>query len=117
MCRQKPDGEERPPSGFVVSRGWAYNLVIEMTSPTLPEFQTIAEAAEWAETHDTAPYFDSMADVPPFELERPRRNRVQIRVSLPKDALIKLRLLAKEQALDYHTLAEAILLEHLSAQT
>lgn len=36
----------------------------------LPTFETIDEAAEWAETHDTAPYFNSMEDVPPFELER-----------------------------------------------
>jgi hypothetical protein len=43
--------------------------------PKLPTFENIAEAAEWAETHDTAPYFDSMEDVPPFDLDRELRSR------------------------------------------
>ncbi len=83
--------------------------------PAPPEFKTIAEAADWAETHDTAPYFDSMEDVAPFEGERSIRQRVRVTVFLPEDALTRLRALAMDRSLDYHTLAEAIILEHLAA--
>lgn len=82
----------------------------------LPAFKNIEEAAEWAETHDTAPYFDLMEDGPTFEFDRNWRRRTRISVFLNEDALAKLRALASERALDYHTLAEAIILERLATE-
>jgi hypothetical protein len=82
----------------------------------MPTFETIAEASEWAETHDTAPYFDSMEDEPPFELDGNWHRRTRISIFLNEDALVKLRTLASERALDYHTLAEAIILERLATE-
>ena len=83
------------------------------TGPGLPEFDSIAEAAEWADTHNTAPYFDSMEDELSFDADRSFRRRIRISVFLPQDAIARLREIAREKALDYHTLAEAILLERI----
>jgi len=83
----------------------------------LPAFQTIDEAATWAETHDTALYFDDMEDVPPFEAERPRRPQARLNLDLSRDAIAKLRVLARESQLDYHTLAEVFIMDRLTQET
>ena len=83
----------------------------------LPAFPTIDEAAVWAETHDTAPYFDEMEDVPPFEAERPRRPQARLNLYLSRDAIAKLRTLAREKQLDYHTLAEVFIMDRLTQET
>ena len=83
----------------------------------LPAFQTIDEAATWAETHDTVPYFDDMEDVPPFEAERPRRPQARLNLYLSRDAIAKLRVLARESQLDYHTLAEVFIMDRLTQET
>jgi hypothetical protein len=81
--------------------------------PELPAFQTIEEAATWAETHDTAPYFDEMEDVPPFQVERPRQQQARLSLYLSQDAFAKLRALARQKQLDYRTLAEAFIVDRL----
>ncbi len=85
--------------------------------PKLPSFKNIEQAAVWAETHDTAPYFDSLEDVPAFQAERPRRLQSRLNLYLSQDALKKLRGLARQKRLDYHTLAETFILEKLSQET
>lgn len=85
--------------------------------PKLSAFQTVAEAAAWAETRDTAPYFDEMEDVPSFEVERPRRPQTRLNLYLSRDAIAKLRTLAREQQLDYHTLAEAFIMDRLTQES
>ena len=88
-----------------------------MTMPKLPAFQSIDEATAWAETHDTAQYFDDMEDVPSFEAERPRRPQARLNLYLSRDAIAKLRLMARERRLDYHTLAEAFIMDRLTQET
>lgn len=83
----------------------------------LPKFKNIQQAAEWAETHDTAPYFDEMEDAPGFHATRPLRLRARVNVYLTRDALARLRQLAKRKRLDYHTLAETFILERLAQDT
>jgi hypothetical protein len=85
--------------------------------PELPAFQTIEEAAAWAETHDTAPYFDQMEDVPPFQAERPHRQRARLSLYLSHDVFAKLRSLARQKQLDYRTLAEIFIVERLLQET
>ena len=84
-----------------------------MTMPEIPSFQNVQEAAAWAETHDTAPYFDALEDAPPFHLQRPRRSQARLDLYLSQDALTRLRALAEQKRLDYHTLAETFILERL----
>jgi hypothetical protein len=88
-----------------------------MTMAQLPAFQTIDEAAAWAETHDTAQYFDDMEDAPSFEAERQRRPQTRLNLYLSRDAIAKLRMLAGERQLDYHTLAEVFIMDRLTQET
>jgi hypothetical protein len=88
--------------------------------PDLPPFQTLEEAAAWAETHDTAPYFDDMEEVPPVQTERPRHKflvkarlvytcatRTPIRArDVPADKLAELKALYRETR-DVHLPADS----------
>jgi hypothetical protein len=87
-----------------------------MTMAQLPAFQTIDEAADWAERHDTAQFFDDMEDVTSFEVERPRRPQTRLNLYLSRDAIAKLRILARERQLDYHTLAEVFIMDRLTQE-
>ncbi len=79
-----------------------------------PTFQTIKEAADWAETHDTAPYFDQMEDVPPFDAERPVKRTVWLPVQIEEAQLAHLKKAAQERQLDFHDLAGDLLTESLA---
>jgi len=83
----------------------------------LPGFKTIDEAATWAETHDTAQYFDDMEDEPSFQVERPRRTQTRLSLYLSRDAVSKLRTLARERQLDYRTLAEVFIMDRLTQES
>jgi hypothetical protein len=58
-----------------------------------------------------------MEDVPPFEAERPRRPQARLNLYLSRDAIAKLRVLARESQLDYHTLAEVFIMDRLTQET
>jgi len=88
-----------------------------MTMPELPAFQTIEEASAWTETHDTAPFFDQMEDVPSFQAERPRRQQARLSLYLSQDILARLRALARQKQLDYRTLAEVFIADRLLQET
>lgn len=84
--------------------------------PKLPEFETIEEAAAWAETHDTAPYFDEMEESPPFQAARPPQRTIYLRLSVDESLLEKLKKVAEAQGLDYHELAVNFIVEKLAQE-
>ena len=84
--------------------------------PKFPKFETIEEAAAWAETHDTAPYFDEMEDVPSFQFERPPQRVIHIRVPLDEGLSYRLKEIAKAKGLDYHELATKFIVERLAQE-
>jgi hypothetical protein len=79
-----------------------------------PTFHTIKEAAEWAEAHDTALYFDQMEDVPPFDAERPAKRTVWLPVQVEESQLDTIKELAKKRRMDFHDLAGELLTESLA---
>ena len=84
--------------------------------PKLPKFETIEEAAAWAETHDTAPYFDEMEDVSSFQFERPPQRVIHIRLPLDEDLTHRLKEIAEARGLDYHELATKFIVERLAQE-
>jgi hypothetical protein len=78
------------------------------------KFQTIKEAAEWAEAHDTSPYLDQLEDVPPFDAERPAKRTVWLPVQIEESELAAIRELAEKRRVDFHDLAGDILSESLA---
>lgn len=81
--------------------------------PKLPKFTTIEEAATWAETHDTAPYFDEMEDVPSLQIERPPQRVIYIKLPLDESLVYRLKEIARAKDLDYHELATRFIVERL----
>jgi len=78
-----------------------------------PEFETEAEFIAWFDTHDTAPYMDSMEEVTEkFGVIRSQ----QLDVMIPADYLEAIKMLAARRDISYHTLIQQWLEEKLNQE-
>jgi predicted DNA binding CopG/RHH family protein len=85
----------------------------------IPSFKTDAEAAEWFETHDTAPYMDDLEQVQERiqvtrTRERPPRKAVGLRLRV--DYLEAIKQVAERKGIPYQTLIQMWLVEKLQQE-
>src|SRR5574341_2167453 len=97
------------------------NTAEQDTSPTMrgkhriPRFQTVEEAAQWFDSHDTAEYEDAFEDVAEdlrFVVSRGRPKRA-ITVRLEAETLAALTRQARAKGVGPSTLARRWIREHL----
>jgi len=84
--------------------------------PEIPSFKTDQEAAEWFDTHDTAPYMDDLEQVQERiqvarTKKRPPRKAVGLRLRV--DHLEAIKQVAERKGIPYQTLIQMWLVEKL----
>jgi len=82
----------------------------------IPSFNTDKEAAEWFDTHDTAPYMDDLEQVQEHiqvvrTRKRPPRKAVGLRLRV--DHLEAIKQVAERKGIPYQTLIQMWLVEKL----
>lgn len=87
-----------------------------MNMPEIPSFKTDQEAAEWFDTHDTAPYMDDLEQVQERiqvarTKKRPPRKAVGLRLRV--DHLEAIKQVAERKGIPYQTLIQMWLVEKL----
>lgn len=85
----------------------------------IPLFRDDAEAAEWFDTHDTAPYMDSLEQVEERiqvrrTYQRPPRKPVGLRLRV--DHLEAIKQVAERKGIPYQTLIQMWLVEKLQEE-
>ena len=84
--------------------------------PEIPSFKTDQEAAEWFDTHDTAPYMDDLEQLQERiqvvrTRKRPPRKAVGLRLRV--DHLEAIKQVAERKGIPYQTLIQMWLVEKL----
>ena len=82
----------------------------------IPLFKSDAEATEWFDTHDTAPYMDDLEQIQERikvvrTRERPQRKAVGLRMRM--DHLEAIKRVAERKGIPYQTLIQMWLVERL----
>ena len=83
----------------------------------LPQFNSDEEAAAWFDTHDTAPYMESMEEADsPFSVTRTIFPTKPMDIRVRADYLEAIQTLAERQGIPYQMLVQRWLLEKLSQE-